>query len=1147
MVGSTELAAQLGDRRWQALLTAYHGEVRRVLRNNGGREVDNAGDGFFAVFDQPTRAISCACELTDDLHSSGIEVRTGIHMGEVEPVGAKLGGIAVHIGARVVGAANPGEVLVSSTIRDVVTGADFNFDDAGSHALKGVPGEWRLYHVSWPGARPLDDAALQAWESVSVASGRRSSGGPIGLRGEQRVVGRDTELVALSAALESASVGPGGLVLIEGEPGIGKTWLLEELAKEATARGFVALYGRASEIEGAPPYRPWQDVLRALDTNPDLRPGPAGAGLLERAASGQSPSRSTVETPEDRYRLFDAVASELREAAKRIPLLVVLDDLHWADPVSLLLLNHVAGETGTMRLLLVGAHREPEPDSQLAAALPDLARLPHVTRQRLHGLDADATRQQLSVLLDNNIPQGAADRVQRLSDGNPFFVAEIARHLAETRTDVERLTHADWRLLGIPQTTRELFLQRVAGVSPECREALDAACVLGYEVEPELLSLMSARSVPEVLDLLDEARRFGIVETGTRPHDARFRHALVCETLYAELPAASLVQLHGAAASAIERMYKGNIGSRIGEVAHHRLAAAFTADEAVGAARTAVAAGYEAMQRLAYEEASRLYRLALDAAGTHLEEFERAGWLLELARALFLSGELSACFDSCLASAAAARAAGRFDVLGEAALVIDGVNEWRWNTGIAELCDEALARLPEDATGLRARLLAQRTVAQVFGGDAETLDRESRDGLELAERSGDIRAVVAALRARQMLCGPAEGRELLRIGERMLAIGEEEHLPSAILWGHLWRAAALLDLGQVPAARRVIEALGAALQHTSWPLARWHILRAQALMAQVEGRFDVALGLAAQARDAIIRSEHHAATGLYAAFKQDAVDHFQGTSDEDIAAAIDVALRIVRGPEGLLVRMADVHYKMASGHLEDAEASYRQLPAVDDCPMPTSIALPFTVNRAIAAATIGARDDAEQLYRVLLPFRDLFVAGGVFIYAGSVELWLGFVARRLGRFDDAVDHLERALQRHVDDGTIPLRVEAGCELVEALVERGSSGDLARALSLVRTTLPVASSRGMRPFVERLTAAQSSLDSRSAVTVLTRRELEVAGLVARGMTNRDIAKQLFLSERTAQNHVQHILDKLGFSARSQIAAWAATRSSPPRRT
>ncbi len=172
MVGSTELAARFGDWRWRAFLGAYHAAVRKALRQHGGHEVDNAGDGFFAVFDQPARGIACACDLTDSLHAAGIEVRTGLHMGEVETVGAKLGGIAVHIGARVAAAANPGQVVVSGTIRDVVTGADFEFEDLGIHPLKGVPGDWRLFRVAWPDPEPLDERSLHAWEALPPAGMR---------------------------------------------------------------------------------------------------------------------------------------------------------------------------------------------------------------------------------------------------------------------------------------------------------------------------------------------------------------------------------------------------------------------------------------------------------------------------------------------------------------------------------------------------------------------------------------------------------------------------------------------------------------------------------------------------------------------------------------------------------------------------------------------------------------------------------------------------------------------------------------------------------------------------------------------------------------------------------------------------------------
>jgi Adenylate and Guanylate cyclase catalytic domain/NHL repeat len=156
IVSSTELAARIGDRRWRELLADYRGIVRRTLRRTGGREIDDAGDGFFAVFEHPAGAIACACALSEEVQTKGLEVRSGIHMGEVETVGAKLGGIGVHIGARVCAQAGPGQVLVSGTVRDVVRGSDYGFVDLGAHALKGVPGEMQLFSVTWGDSRQID-------------------------------------------------------------------------------------------------------------------------------------------------------------------------------------------------------------------------------------------------------------------------------------------------------------------------------------------------------------------------------------------------------------------------------------------------------------------------------------------------------------------------------------------------------------------------------------------------------------------------------------------------------------------------------------------------------------------------------------------------------------------------------------------------------------------------------------------------------------------------------------------------------------------------------------------------------------------------------------------------------------------------------
>src|SRR6266516_2466348 len=147
IVGSTERASELGDKQWRRIIAAHHALVRRDLKRFQGREVDTAGDGFFATFDQPAQAIRCAEAVVRDVRRLGIEVRAGVHMGEVEVIGPKVGGIAVHIGARVMSKAGPGEVVVSSTVRDLVAGSDMRFHDLGAHELKGVPAQWRLYAV----------------------------------------------------------------------------------------------------------------------------------------------------------------------------------------------------------------------------------------------------------------------------------------------------------------------------------------------------------------------------------------------------------------------------------------------------------------------------------------------------------------------------------------------------------------------------------------------------------------------------------------------------------------------------------------------------------------------------------------------------------------------------------------------------------------------------------------------------------------------------------------------------------------------------------------------------------------------------------------------------------------------------------------
>ena len=205
IVGSTELAATLGDRRWQDLVARHHRVVRAELKRFRGREIDTAGDGFFAIFDRPAHAIACATAIVDALRPLGLEVRVGLHAGEVERVGTKVGGIVVHTGARVVAAASPGEILVTATVRDLVAGSDVEFTDRGLVTLKGIPGEWRLFAVSRP-TGPADVAAPAGPpRQEQPAAGRPRSR----LSRTQALVGLVGVAVAVLAVAGAAALVPG--------------------------------------------------------------------------------------------------------------------------------------------------------------------------------------------------------------------------------------------------------------------------------------------------------------------------------------------------------------------------------------------------------------------------------------------------------------------------------------------------------------------------------------------------------------------------------------------------------------------------------------------------------------------------------------------------------------------------------------------------------------------------------------------------------------------------------------------------------------------------------------------------------------------------------------------------------------------------
>src|SRR2546428_5159610 len=380
-------------------------------------------------------------------------------------------------------------------------------------------------------------------------------------------VGRERELAELRAGLEAAVGGRGPFFLVVGEAGIGKTRLAEELAREAAERGGVALWGRCWEGEGAPPYWPWVQVIRALLQGvpaEELRPA-VGAGapylvplvpeLGERFRD--LPALSTSPRSEHaRFYLFDAVATLLRSAAQRTPLVLVLDDLQWADAPSLLLLQFLAHELRDVRILLLGTYREVEVRQAPAVAeiLGALGRDGH--HVPLRGLGEEEVRRFLEETIGRSPAPVLVRAVHRETEGNPFFVDEVVRLLVAERA-LERHEDTSPGRVPVPQGVREAIGRRLAPLPPPCRDALTLASVVGREFDLALLQRACGLDGEALLETLGPALAGEIVVREPRGAGRyRFAHALIREAIYEEIGAVERARLHGCIGDALEDLHR---------------------------------------------------------------------------------------------------------------------------------------------------------------------------------------------------------------------------------------------------------------------------------------------------------------------------------------------------------------------------------------------------------------------------------------------------------------------------------------------------------------------------------------------------------------------------------------------------------------
>jgi DNA-binding CsgD family transcriptional regulator len=762
--------------------------------------------------------------------------------------------------------------------------------------------------------------------------------------------------------------------------------------------------------------------------------------------------------------------------------------------------------------MIVATYRDTETAGReaLSSALSALARESNLSRIRLVGLTQAEVERQLNLVTGTSVPPELAVLVSQRTGGNPFFVTELGL-----------LAGSAGRAL--PEAVLDTVRARLARLSGPCRQLIATAAALGSELDPAALADVGGRPVAQVLADLDEAAAAGMV---TDSDGWRFGHDLIRESARLGLSTAARLTAHTRLAACLEG--RADATARAPEIAHHWLESLPVGDPA-RACEWAERAADQALGQLAWERAAHLYRRARET-GARLTASDRTRLLHREGVAHLRGGGIQVGSAALTAAAQAAREAGDPAALGEVALAIEGLSDAWGSFRGGLLAGEALASLPPGDTPLRSRLLALQAGEAGFVGGVDP-DRVSAEALAMAERLDDGQAMRSALRSRQMArSGPDGVTERLELGNRMLALGQADDDDDATLWGLLWRFDALAMLGRLDEAEAGLAPMRAVAERLRRPLARWHYLRSKAAIDLSRGRFDDA-ATATQESLALVEGRAHDSLPGVSISVLTAIAALTGQQELVTEQMLEV---FDRSAPQFVHAMLSVHW-LRLGDSERARQHYNAVP-LGDIPVPALLSAASTIVEL--AAEFGPPGAAERAAALLRPYPDLFVTGGAgaLLVWGSVRTFLGIAAAAAGRPDDAVRELRLGIAADDRAGTLPFAALARFELARVLARRRRPGDAQEAAALAASVADTAGQLGMAPLRRRAAALAASLRG-DAPGPLTRREREVAAHVAQGLTNKQIAALMHISERTAESHVQHILGKLGLANRTHIATWA----------
>jgi DNA-binding CsgD family transcriptional regulator len=968
--------------------------------------------------------------------------------------------------------------------------------------------------------------------------------------------GRARELATLSALIPQGGADGLRLALVGGEAGSGKSRLVREFAREAAGSSLV-LYGACDSVVRRP-YGPFVEALEQLVRRSDdetlrdaVGTGTVGGELsrllpdLAQRVPGLSPP--TVADPDtERHRLHSAVADLLVAAGSRTPLVIVIEDGHWADTPTLLLLRHLAHGGVDARALIVTTFRDTEAEipEALSAALVELRRADGVARLRLDGLSAGEVSEFVGNARGHQLgadTNEVARVLHELTGGNAFLITELWRTVLEADlafTDGGRQLAETLSELGSPDGVREVVAQRLGHLAPATTGLLEIAAVVGYEFDLGAVA-PSDLADSELQAALGQAIAHGMIEeVPSRGLSFRFTHELVRRALYDRIGALRRAELHLQVGETLERTTEGDGNGRVADLAYH-FGAAAPIDGPERAITYAMRAGRAALRSLDFDGADMRFSSALELG---IEDPRcRAEIHMQLGTARFRGGSSDQAIAAFRAAAEIAREVDDAELLAAAAV---GFEEACWRPGITdegavELLKEASDALDDEDSELRVKLVAGRSRALAFIGHYEESSVADRDAIAMARRLDDRLGLATVLmrsywsRAQRSL-----GRTLAMLTEaRELAeeLGETDLQAEAMEW----RVAGLIALGDLKTAERELAEVHALAARVRQPFPLHVAEHYASTLALCAGKLAEAEAAARRSHEWSRLLTGRPASGSYG------IQMFGIRREQGRLAELAGAMRTLTGGEhspsvwrpGFAALLAEL------GMEDEARHELEQVRRDGFDPLRSSLWVASLTYLAEASSIVGDSALAALVYPEMAPLSggNVVVGHGVACY-GAADRFLGLLATTLADFDRAVAHFERAMTINRRMGADTWLAHTMFAYGRTLLMRRGSGDARHASELLSGAATLAEQIGMPALVDRARALGARPAGASTLPDdLTGREVEILRLVAAGLSNRGIGEQLSISGHTVANHIRSILRKTGAANRTEAAGYAYRNS------